>query len=199
MRPFPLKLHPDADLLESLKTISQRENAYGYILSVVGNLSRVVFQCPDQSKKNILKGNLEIITLNGFISPDKLHLHLSVSDDLCNVWGGHLEYGSIVLKGADILIGFLDDNIYNISNELEENNKLSGIEIYILKQCPWSKRALRLLNDRDIPHLVHLISNDKEFNELNKITNDKNFPQFFVDGKYIGGYDQFVRLIDNKK
>ena len=48
-------------------------------------------------------GELEIITLQGTISPDGVHLHLSFSDASCQVWGGHLEHGTLVLRGADLL------------------------------------------------------------------------------------------------
>jgi glutaredoxin len=37
-----------------------------------------------------------------------VHLHLSFSDGACQVWGGHLEPGTLVQKGADLLIGLLE-------------------------------------------------------------------------------------------
>lgn len=108
MRPQPLKLGPGSDLRLSLEQLAIAHNAHGFVLGVVGNLSRAVFQCPGPPGPTVLEGDLEIITLNGTVSPEGVHLHLSLSDGACQVWGGHLEHGTLVLKGADLLVGFLD-------------------------------------------------------------------------------------------
>ena len=104
MRPLPLKLAPGSDLRLSLEDLARREGIHGFVLGVVGNLTRAAFQCPGQSEPTVLEGDLEVITLNGTLSPDSVHLHLSLSDGACQVWGGHLEPGTIVQKGADVLV-----------------------------------------------------------------------------------------------
>ena len=93
-----------------------------------------------------MEGNLEIITLNGTFSPKGVHLHLSLSDGDCQVWGGHLEPDTLVLKGADILLGLVKDETSKINNEptiLANNNP--RIKIAVLSKCPWSSRAIRML------------------------------------------------------
>jgi predicted DNA-binding protein with PD1-like motif/glutaredoxin len=107
MHPLPLHLEPGSDLRASLEQLAVEQNAAGFVLGVVGNLSRVAFQCPGRSQPSVLEGDLEIITLQGTLSPQGVHLHLSLSDSDCQVWGGHLEHGTVVLKGADLLVGFL--------------------------------------------------------------------------------------------
>ena len=107
MRPLPLKLAPGSDLRLSLEDLARREGIHGFVLGVVGNLTRAAFQCPGQSEPTVLEGDLEVITLNGTLNPDSVHLHLSLSDGACQVWGGHLEPGTIVQKGADVLVGVL--------------------------------------------------------------------------------------------
>ena len=195
MRSISLSLSPNTDLLLALKELAANENAKGYVLGVVGNLSMALIKCPGRSEPNLLEGNLEIITLNGTISPDGIHLHLSVSDDLCKVWGGHLEIGSKVLKGVDILVGFIEKTHIEDSKVSKPTVLISPmIEIYTLQNCPWSKRSLRLLEGFDIPHRIHLIKTDEEFDSLNKLTSSRKFPQIFHHGKYIGGYDELVRI-----
>ena len=108
MRPLPLKLGPGSDLRRSLEQLAVQQNASGFVLGVVGNLSRAAFQCPGRTGPTVLQGDLEIITLQGTVSPQGVHLHLSLSDGDCQVWGGHLEHGTLVLKGADLLVGFLE-------------------------------------------------------------------------------------------
>jgi len=104
-----LALHLDAgsDVRQSLEALARQEGGQGFVLSVVGNLSQAVFQCPGKPEPTRLIGELEIITLSGTLSPEGVHLHLSFSDGDCRVWGGHLEPGTLVLRGADLLVGFL--------------------------------------------------------------------------------------------
>ena len=94
--PKTLQLESGSDLLNSLQALATKENKSGYILSVVGNLSIAKFQCPGKRQATTVKDHLEIIGLNGTISPNKCHLHISLSDGECKVWAGHLEEGTII-------------------------------------------------------------------------------------------------------
>ena len=108
LRSVPLHLGAGSDIRRSLERLAVEFNASGFVLGVVGNLSQAAFQCPGQPRPTILEGDLEIITLQGTISPQGVHLHLSFSDGACQVWGGHLEPGTLVQKGADLLVGLLE-------------------------------------------------------------------------------------------
>ena len=105
MHAVPLQLAPGSDLRRGLEEFAVARQASGFVLGVVGDLSRAAFQCPGQPRPSIIEGDLEIITLNGTLSPDGVHLHLSLSDGGCQVWGGHLEPGTVVRKGAELLVG----------------------------------------------------------------------------------------------
>ena len=191
MRSLPLKLAPGSDLLISLQKIAQEQNRSGFVLGVVGNLSRAKFQCPGQSGPTVLEGNLEIITLNGTVSPNSVHLHLSLSDSACQVWGGHLEPGTIVLKGADLLVGFLD---LPLPQSALDSAQTPRVEIAVLPGCPWSKKALMMLRSLAIPYIVKTIDNDDSFKAINQRSELKTFPQVFIDGDLIGGYDALSDL-----
>jgi len=104
MRALPLHLDAGADIRRALEQLAQEQQAEGFVLSVVGNLRRACFACPGRTSPTVLSGELEIITLQGTIGPQGVHLHLSFSDGDCQVWGGHLEHGSLILKGADLLV-----------------------------------------------------------------------------------------------
>ena len=68
-------------------------------------------------------------------------------------------------KGTDILLLSFEQKIIKISsNDLLKNE--SRVKAYILKDCPWSKRANRLLNCLSIPHEVKLIDNDENFQKI---------------------------------
>ena len=189
MQTHSLKLSPQSDLMNSIKEYSLSNNLYGYVSGVVGNLSTVCIQCPGNQEINKFQGNLEIVSLNGQFNKGNVHLHLSFADEGCNVFGGHLEEGSIVKKGADILLLSFERKIINISNhDLIENQ--SRVKTYILNDCPWSKRAIRLLKSLSIPHEIILIDNDESFQKLMVKSNHNTFPQIFLDDNFFGGYDE---------
>tara|TARA_Y100000589_G_scaffold209923_1_gene198018 strand:- start:1034 stop:1645 length:612 start_codon:yes stop_codon:yes gene_type:complete len=188
--PKIVKLESGCDLLLSLNEIAKKENKFGYILSVVGNLSKAIIQCPGNKQTTLIKNNLEIISLNGTINTQKCHLHISFSDGNCNVWAGHLNEGSIILKSADMLIGFIEEHL--IKSERFTHNK--QVKIYIIPNCPWSERAIRMLRTLQISYEIKVIENDNEFNLLNKITKYSRFPQIFIDNEFIGGYSELADL-----
>ena len=190
MRPLPLKLAPGSDLRLSLEDLARREGIDGFVLGVVGNLTRAAFQCPGQSEPTVLEGDLEVITLNGTLSPDSVHLHLSLSDGACQVWGGHLEPGTIVQKGADVLVGVLEQN----KPAAATTATAPRLEIAVLPGCPWCSRALRLLRTLDVPHTVITVNDDSTFKSVQSRSGMGTFPQVFVDGTVIGGYDDLTTL-----
>lgn len=190
MRPLPLKLAPGSDLRLSLEDLARREGIDGFVLGVVGNLTRAAFQCPGQSEPTVLEGDLEVITLNGTLSPDSVHLHLSLSDGACQVWGGHLEPGTIVQKGADVLVGVLEQS----KPAAATTATAPRLEIAVLPGCPWCSRALRLLRTLDLPHTVITVNDDSTFKSVQSRSGMGTFPQVFVDGTVIGGYDDLTTL-----
>ena len=188
--PKIFKLASGSDLLISLKEMAKKENKSGYILSVIGNLSKATIQCPGKTQSTLIKSNLEIISLNGTIDPSKCHLHISFSDGNCNVWAGHLEEGTIILKATEMLIGFLDEKL--IEKEKVSQNK--HVEIFIIPDCPWSARAIRMLRTLQVEHTIKVIKNDSDFKSLNKISNYNSVPQIFINGAFIGGYSELAEL-----
>ena len=205
MRALPLTLAPGQDLRLSLETLAREQECSGFVLGVVGNLSRAAFQCPGRPEPTVLEGDLEVITLNGTISPQSAHLHLSLSDGACQVWGGHLEAGSLVLKGVELLLGVLDQPRLAVgshpvaaptpSPQVSSWQALpSRVEIAVLPGCPWCARALRLLGGAGVPHQVFRVDQDADFQHWNSRSGMITFPQVFVDGVLLGGYDALAAL-----
>lgn len=201
MRSLALKLAPGQDLRQSLQVLATAQNVSGYVLGVVGNLSRAAFQCPGQPEPNVLEGDLEIITLQGHFSPQGVHLHLSLSDGACQVWGGHLEPGTLVKKGADLLVGLLDQplpqepiNFEAVASVDSPSLPAPRVEIAVLPGCPWCTRALRILRSLDIAHNVVTCDSDATYNALHERSGMTTFPQVFIDGAVIGGYDDLAQL-----
>jgi len=182
MRVRALHLEAGADVRRSLEALAEQENASGFVLSVVGNLRQASFACPGRNSPTVLSGELEIITLQGTISPQGVHLHLSFSDGDCQVWGGHLEHGSLILKGADLLVGLLTPEPPQPSAASASTGARPRLTIAVAEHCPWSARALRMLRTLAIPF------------ELVAAEPGRSLPQIAIDGEAIGGYSELAEL-----
>ena len=208
MRAVPLHLEAGSDVRRSLEEVALHHNAGGFVLSVVGNLSQAAFVCPGQDGPTVLSGELEIITLQGTLGPQGVHLHLSFSDGSCAVWGGHLDYGTLVLRGADLLVGLLTEPTSTEPAPTEPTSEPTStaspqsaqwaappptpraiqpqietrVEIAALPGCPFSQRALRMLRTLGIP-----------FVEIEP-SGEGSSPQLFIDGVAIGGYGALADL-----
>ena len=180
MRAVPLHLEAGSDVRRSLEQLALDHNAGGFVLSVVGNLSQAAFACPGKSAPTVLAGELEIITLQGTISPDGVHLHLSFSDASCQVWGGHLEHGTLVLRGADLLVGLLSAG--SSAAPIASASSEPRVEIAGRPDCPFSRRALRMLRTLGIAFV------EIEPDETAPV------PQLYIDGVAIGGYNELADL-----
>ena len=184
MRAVPLHLEAGSDVRRSLEQLALEHDAGGFVLSVVGNLSQAAFACPGKSAPTVLAGELEIITLQGTISPDGVHLHLSFSDASCQVWGGHLEHGTLVLRGADLLVGLLSTGTSAAQSAALSSSASSEprVEIAGRPECPFSRRALRMLRTLGIAFV------EIEPDETGPV------PQLYIDGVAIGGYNELAEL-----
>ena len=180
MHAVPLHLQAGSDVRRSLEQLALEHNAGGFVLSVVGNLSQAAFACPGKSAPTVLAGELEIITLQGTISPDGVHLHLSFSDASCQVWGGHLEHGTLVLRGADLLVGLLSAG--SSAAPIASASSEPRVEIAGRPECPFSRRALRMLRTLGIAFV------EIEPDETAPV------PQLYIDGVAIGGYNELAEL-----
>ena len=188
METLPLQLDPGQDLHSALSELAAQQQLSGFVLGVVGNLSQATFSCPGQQQPTQMRGELEVITLNGTFSPNGVHLHLSLSDGACQVWGGHLEPGTVVLKGAQLLLGLS-------GLPTDQNSRVSKrVELAVLPGCPWSLRARQLLERLSIPHEVETIESDERFESFRQRSGMNTFPQVFIDGEVLGGYDDLAQV-----
>ena len=78
------------DVYNSLNDLHEDHKSTSFLISAVGDLSKVSFKCPLNNKPVIFEKKLEIVTLSGYIRSTESHLHISASDENCSVFGGHL-------------------------------------------------------------------------------------------------------------
>ena len=189
METLTLKLEPGQDLHQSLHQLASDHKLSGFVLGVVGDLSAACFQCPGQHNPTRMHGILEVITLNGTVSPQGVHLHLSLSDGACQVWGGHLEPGTIVHRGVQLMVGLSE-----LPGQSSPTTSNERVELAVLPGCPWCHRARQLLERHAVPHRLISVESDSTFEACWRRSGLQVFPQIFVDGDYFGDYTALHQL-----
>ncbi|MDQ0038322.1 putative DNA-binding protein with PD1-like motif [Variovorax boronicumulans] len=110
MEAHALRLNPGDDLRAALDAaLKQRGAEAAFVVSGIGSLRGARIRYAGVESAAVLDGDLEILTLSGTLSPDGAHLHISVSDAVGQVRGGHVAPGCIVRTTAEILIAWLPE------------------------------------------------------------------------------------------
>ena len=114
-----VRLPPGTDVMAGIIGICEKYNIKdGVIISALGSWRKVTFANPTDlpngkvgyGESTVFEGNYELVSLSGIICHDtegKIlpHIHLTISDEKGNAYGGHLQPGCEVLLTTDIIIG----------------------------------------------------------------------------------------------
>lgn len=105
MKEHVLRLMPNEDLIVSLHNyLNKYHIKAGFIGTCVGSLSQVIFRKGYDHSLLTMEGPFEVVSLEGTVSKDGMHLHASVSDDQFQVYGGHLLQGTRVHNTIELVI-----------------------------------------------------------------------------------------------
>jgi predicted DNA-binding protein with PD1-like motif len=114
MKVVPLRLQPGDDLRRALEAwMGEQEEQAGCVISAVGSLSLAQLRLAGATEATVIRGELEILSLSGTLSPDGAHLHIAIADSSGVVIGGHLCAGSLVRTTAELVIGLLAEWRFN--------------------------------------------------------------------------------------
>lgn len=99
------RLHRGDDLRRSLEEYA-RAHAIdaAVVLSAVGCLSRAVIRDASGVTVHTLDEPLEIVSLMGTLSKERLHLHISLAREDLTTLGGHLKDGCIVNTTCEVVL-----------------------------------------------------------------------------------------------
>ena len=115
MKQITFRLKPGQLLKEEIEMRAKDIKA-GILLSIVGGLESAILRMAGSEPNNqIVKewnGPFEIVSGTGTVSKEGCHIHVSLSDQVGNVIGGHLKDGCKVKYTAEIVIGIFDDIFY---------------------------------------------------------------------------------------
>jgi hypothetical protein len=120
MQTHAFRLTSGQDLKESIEEYVRRMGVgAGYLLTCVGGLSQAVLRMPGAVDFVRLQEDLEIISVQGTLSPTGCHLHASVSDKSGSVFGGHLSEGCLVRLTTEVALA--SDPRYDFAREFDED------------------------------------------------------------------------------
>ena len=76
-----------------------------------------------------MEEDFEIVSLTGTVSKGEAHLHISLADEIGNVFGGHLMEGCIVNTTCELVLGILEG--YGSKREYD---KATGYDEIVFKK-----------------------------------------------------------------
>ncbi len=117
MKEHIIRLKPGEQLKLSLINYCLKEGIHaGFVAGCAGSLKQLRIRLANAENFRDFSKNLEIVSLQGSLCDDGVHLHISVGDEQGNVYGGHLVEG-IVHTTAEILVIESEDFILNRSHD----------------------------------------------------------------------------------
>ena len=120
------RLKPGDDLKQFVESYAIQNKISGVVISGVGSLKSIKIRLADGETILDKIGEFEIVSLNGTLSPDGIHLHISVADMEGRVIGGHLKDGCIINTTCELcIIGFDDLRFNRIHDESTGYDELS--------------------------------------------------------------------------
>lgn len=112
MQALPIRLHPGADLRGAIEAALSGQGSAAFVLQGIGSLSVAQLRYAGQAQPTEIRGDIEILTLAGTVSPDGAHLHMTIADAAGTVYGGHVAGGCIVRTTAELLLALLPDHAF---------------------------------------------------------------------------------------
>jgi uncharacterized protein len=110
MKIVAFRLHPKQDLkAELMRCVTENHIQAGVVLACVGSLARAVVRLAGDGLVRTWEEKMEILSLNGTLSQDGVHLHVALADKNGNAFGGHLLGECLIHTTAEIVIGELDN------------------------------------------------------------------------------------------
>ncbi|HEY9804893.1 MAG TPA: PPC domain-containing DNA-binding protein [Leptolyngbyaceae cyanobacterium] len=92
MKIFAIRLKPNDDLKQNLKNFAIEKNIQaGFILSGIGSLKQATIRFANQDMSTVLRDKFEILSLNGTIANQGLHLHIAIANQQGQTIGGQQE------------------------------------------------------------------------------------------------------------
>lgn len=114
MQAHPLRLYPGDDLRAAVENVLQKDKLRAaFVIQGIGSLSVAQLRFAGAEHPTEIRGDLEILTVAGSVSPDGAHLHMSIADARAQVFGGHVAHGCKVRTTAELLLALLPAHAFS--------------------------------------------------------------------------------------
>ena len=115
-----VRLRRGDDLLLSIKEIAREKNiTAGVVLSAVGCISQGRVRDASGVTIREIKDHCEIVSLDGTVSAQRCHLHISLSKEDLSTIGGHLCPGCIINTTCELVIAELPGVYFGVEQDEE--------------------------------------------------------------------------------
>ncbi len=134
MKEHVMRLLPGEDLVLSLHQYCRKnEIKAAFVGTCVGSLERVVFRKGYDQTLFTMDGPFEIVSMEGTLSSNGMHIHTAVSDKNFKVYGGHILSGSIIQSTAEIVIIELEN--HELSRTKGDLSGYKELQISQIRKC----------------------------------------------------------------
>lgn len=115
-----IRLHRGDDLMLSIKALCKEKNiAAGVVLSAVGCISQGRVRDAGGVTIREITDHCEIVSLDGTVSAQRCHLHISLSREDLSTIGGHLVSGCIINTTCELVIAELPGIAFSVEEDPE--------------------------------------------------------------------------------
>ena len=115
-----IRLRRGDDLMLSIKQLCKDKNiAAGVVLSAVGCISQGRLRDASGVTIRDITDHCEIVSLDGTVSAQRCHLHISLSKEDLSTIGGHLVSGCIVNTTCELVIAELPGITFGVEEDPE--------------------------------------------------------------------------------
>ena len=115
-----IRLRRGDDLMLSIKALCREKNiAAGVVLSAVGCISEGRVRDASGVTIREIPDHCEIVSLDGTVSAQRCHLHISLSTEDLSTIGGHLVSGCIINTTCELVIAELPGIRFGVEEDPE--------------------------------------------------------------------------------
>ena len=115
-----VRLRRGDDLMLSIRELCREKNiAAGVVLSAVGCISKGRVRDASGVTIREISEHCEIVSLDGTVSAQRCHLHISLSREDLSTLGGHLCPGCIINTTCELVIGELPGVRFGVEEDPE--------------------------------------------------------------------------------
>ncbi len=108
LRTIAARLTPGEDLRNAIERLAHEHHVEaGCVMSAVGSLRAATLRLAGAESFSKFEGPFEIVSLSGTISPNGVHMHLSIAGADGHAVGGHLVHGCIVHTTVEVVVADL--------------------------------------------------------------------------------------------